>query len=348
MGDASPYDKDHTGGLRERLRTARDRQGLDLVDISELTNVRREYLSALEEGRYDDLPEDVYTRNFLKLFALAIGENPESLLNLFTDERAKAREPDQVEPTVEETPREESRRHKQLNLGPVLSYLLLISAVVLLVLWGFNASLFRSNKDSRIPVQSDKALGPTTPQAEGTLDLGSALSGQEKETGISLFTIITDPPGAEVSIDSFTLANVTPIENTPITALPSRQLVVSLDGYQLYQQQVDLSSDRRLDIALTPQSSTEVITDGPYMSESGATIVITITAVTWLEVFKGDARNEGQRLVYATVEPPEEFVFELPVYIHAGNGIGVHLAIGDKDLGPLGDPGEVLGRPFAR
>jgi cytoskeleton protein RodZ len=346
MSEASPHIPEYTGSLRERLRNARDRQGLDLADISELTNVRREYLSALEEGRYGDLPEDVYTRNFLKLFALAIGEKPEPLLALFTDERAKSQEPDEAQLAVEEDLRNDSRQLSQLNLGPWLSYLLLISAVVLLVLWGFNTTLFRSGRGSQSqidPGQVSEALPD-----EGFDNSGEDPSAPNEETRISLFTIITDPPGAEVSIDSFTLANVTPIENAPITALPSRRLLVSLEGYKVYQQQVDLSSDRRLQIALTPQASREVTTDIPHASTSGGNIVITITATTWLEVFKSGARNKGERLVYTTVEPPEQFEFQLPVYIHAGNGIGVHLAVGDQDLGPLGGSGEVLGRPFTR
>ena len=345
MSKSPLYDEDQAKNLNERLRFARDRQGLDLTDISELTNVRKEYLSALENGRYEDLPEDVYTRNFLKLFALAIGENPDLLLKLFAEERSKAQKSDQVDNSTEEIYQEESLRQRQLNLGPVLSYLLLISAVILLILWGFNASLFQSEKESQIPPQPGQLLNQTEEPPEPRATLKAQ---HEETTGISLLTIVTDPPGAEVSIDSFTLANITPIKDAPITALSSRQLVVSLDGYQVYKQQVDLSSDRRLEIALTPESSVQTPTGGTYTSPQDATIVITITATTWLEVFKSGKRNDGQRLVYATVEPPAEFEFPLPVYIHAGNGIGVHLAIGDEDLGPLGNPGEVLGRPFSR
>ena len=344
MSTNQPYEKDQAGSLNARLRAARDRQGLSLADIAELTNVRKEYLSALENGRYNDLPEDVYTRNFLKLFALAVGEKPDLLLQLFSEERAKAQAPNQVDNLDKEPDPENSLEQRQFKLSPVLPYLLLIAAVILLMLWGFNASLFQSNKGSQTPNQLGKLMDDTRQSP----DAGDGLSEQLKETTISLFSIVTDPPGAEVSIDSFTLANVTPIENTPITALPSRQLVVSLDGYEVYKQQVDLSSDRRLEIALTPESSSA--TPNGYNDDllPETTIVISVTATTWLEVFQGDRRNEGQRLVYSTVEPPEQFEFSLPVYIHAGNAIGVHLNIGDKDLGPLGDPGEVLGRSFTR
>ena len=185
----------------------------------------------------------------------------------------------------------------------------------------------------------------------------------------AFLTIVTDPPGAVVSIDAFTLAGVTPIENAPVTALDSRLLQISLEGFKTYEERLDLTTSQRLEIALDPldsdteepsaldplDSDTEEPsaldpldsdTEGPTVTSSGGTIVVTITETTWLEVYQSEARNEGERLIYDTVEPGERYEFDLPIYIHAGNGVGVQLSINDQDAGTLGDPGEVLGRAF--
>jgi cytoskeletal protein RodZ len=48
------------------------------------------YLTALEEGRYRDLPEDVYARNFVRLYANAVGLDAAPLLDQYVRERQNA------------------------------------------------------------------------------------------------------------------------------------------------------------------------------------------------------------------------------------------------------------------
>ncbi len=87
---ADPSSSHRGGSLGELLRQARDERGLELSDIAELTHVRREYLRALEEGRFEDLPEDVYTKNFVRLYAQAAGLDVDTTLETYTRERRSA------------------------------------------------------------------------------------------------------------------------------------------------------------------------------------------------------------------------------------------------------------------
>ena len=84
----TPEDSGRHQSLGAILRTARERKGMELEDVAEVTHVRKEYLKALEEGRYQDLPEDVYARNFLRLFGQAVGLDPGPLLDRFTREKS--------------------------------------------------------------------------------------------------------------------------------------------------------------------------------------------------------------------------------------------------------------------
>lgn len=56
-----------------RLRRIRLESGTDLERISEITKIRSEYLLAVEEDRYDDLPSPVYVRGFVHAYARCLG-----------------------------------------------------------------------------------------------------------------------------------------------------------------------------------------------------------------------------------------------------------------------------------
>src|SRR5690606_8530247 len=77
-------------GLGEMLRSARESRGLSLADVAELTHVRQEYLRALEDGRYADLPEDVYARSFVSRVTQAAGRAAERALSTDQSERRQA------------------------------------------------------------------------------------------------------------------------------------------------------------------------------------------------------------------------------------------------------------------
>ncbi len=56
--------------LPERLAAARERKGVDLMRAERDTKIRARYLSALERGDYRVLPGTVYTRGFLRNYAI--------------------------------------------------------------------------------------------------------------------------------------------------------------------------------------------------------------------------------------------------------------------------------------
>ncbi len=70
-------------GIGERLRNAREARGLSLAAMERLTKVRAAYLQALEDERFEFLPERTYTRGFLRTYAAALGFNPTELLDIY-------------------------------------------------------------------------------------------------------------------------------------------------------------------------------------------------------------------------------------------------------------------------
>jgi cytoskeletal protein RodZ len=73
--------------LGEKLRKLRSDKRIALNEVSRVTKIRVEYLQYLEEGRYDELPADVYTRGFLKSYGDFLGVSEQSLYRLFEKEK---------------------------------------------------------------------------------------------------------------------------------------------------------------------------------------------------------------------------------------------------------------------
>lgn len=375
--------------LGELFSETRRAKGLELSDVAGVTNVRKEYLKALDEGRYDDLPEDVYTRNFIRLYAQAIGLDGAKALQLYRQERygasaskagagvkaansaqASARPQPVAAPKA---PAKKAAKAKgggfDLDFGTIIPTFLTVAVLIGLALWGFNSFFFQT---SGPPTGGTTVEGPngddggaTAAPAEAVapgseLDApGGAVPGDGEATtaedgsvpvapgfgGGVLFSIVTDPPGAEVSIDNYDLGTA-PIEDAPLTAGGSRMLTVQLDGYQTHEETLDLTSDQQLNISLSPQTGTEATTGSTPLGSSEGTIAINIEAESWLEVYQSGARGQGETLLYRTVQSGEQFEFDLPVYLHVGNGGGVRVSVDGEEQGLMGSSGQVIGRAF--
>ena len=55
------------------LRQTREAQELSLADVEEQTRIRQSFLIALESGNWDDLPNEVVARGFLRNYAAVSG-----------------------------------------------------------------------------------------------------------------------------------------------------------------------------------------------------------------------------------------------------------------------------------
>jgi transcriptional regulator with XRE-family HTH domain len=72
--------------LGEKLRALRRGQAVSLAMMEKHTHIQKRYLEALERGRYDALPQPLYTRNFIKAYARLLGADETYFLELYTEE----------------------------------------------------------------------------------------------------------------------------------------------------------------------------------------------------------------------------------------------------------------------
>lgn len=55
------------------LREARLRQDLEIADCAVATRIRERYLVAIEDGRYESLPDPAYVNGFVRAYAAHLG-----------------------------------------------------------------------------------------------------------------------------------------------------------------------------------------------------------------------------------------------------------------------------------
>lgn len=72
----------------EILRTEREKQGMTVKDVEKGTSIRALYIQAIEDGKYDVLPGEVYLKGFIRNYATFLGLDPQEMLALYRDSQA--------------------------------------------------------------------------------------------------------------------------------------------------------------------------------------------------------------------------------------------------------------------
>src|SRR3954468_8575182 len=115
--------------LPERLYTARERKGVDLYRAERDTKIRARYLGALERGDYRELPGSVYTKGFLRNYALYLGLEPEEILDQWRRERG---EPNAASEPVIVVPRPITAPRTGLTFSPAVIVAAIMTVVLIL------------------------------------------------------------------------------------------------------------------------------------------------------------------------------------------------------------------------
>lgn len=135
--------------LPERLFAARERRGVDLYRAERDTKIRARYLAALEQGEYGELPGAVYTKGFLRNYALYLGLDPEDVIRQWKRERGDAAvraEPVLAVPQPLEAPRQ------GLTFSPVIVVAALLTVLIGVFAVYIGVQLLRFSKPPTIAV----------------------------------------------------------------------------------------------------------------------------------------------------------------------------------------------------
>jgi cytoskeleton protein RodZ len=128
--------KKHAGGtFGEILKRKRLARGFTLSEISAATKISVRHLKSLESNEFSALPGGVFSKGFLRAYAIHIGLDPEEMVNHYLFEIAGRSE---APPLDEQISPEEIHRSRQRR-----ALLVAVAALVLVVaaaLWFFMGS----------------------------------------------------------------------------------------------------------------------------------------------------------------------------------------------------------------
>jgi cytoskeletal protein RodZ len=121
---------------------------VDLVRAERDTKIRVRYLSALERGDYRDLPGAVYTKGFLRNYAIYLGLDPEDVLRQWRRERGEQTAP---EPVIV-PPRPLAEPTRPLRFSPSVVVAALLTAGVVLFFVYLGSQLLRYSRPPELTV----------------------------------------------------------------------------------------------------------------------------------------------------------------------------------------------------
>jgi cytoskeleton protein RodZ len=294
--------------IGEQLRQAREAKGLSIQDVEQATHIRRAFLLAIEEERFEDLPEPTYARGFVRQYAQLVGLDAAPVLEAF----GRAMGPrQQAIPTVLDEPLWESTRPGLRGLITVL-----LVALVLLVAGWFvyhYAYLHQTPWPLNRFDLSALRLRTATPQPTATMTAA----------------IAQEPAPTETPLPTATSEPATPTPTTPLPTLtPTPRSAVG--G----------ASTTGTPTAEAPSAGTPTVPASEGLPiEEGFVVRLVATGYTWVgvtvddeQVFAGNLDDGDERSW--TVEN----VFEITI----GNAAAVSLDVNGVDVPALGGQGQVV------
>jgi cytoskeleton protein RodZ len=165
----------------DRLRRAREARGISLRQVSSVTRISVRALEALERNDLSRLPGGIFTRSFVRAYAVEVGLDPEKTLHEFLEQCPPDRA--SAEPVVRP---QEALWRERLNVRHVaqalLLFVLLVAAAIASARWYNTGRSTIRNSDGSV-VQPERGVAPRAPAsiAERTGSQGRAAT----RTGIS-------------------------------------------------------------------------------------------------------------------------------------------------------------------
>ncbi|MGE5843732.1 MAG: helix-turn-helix domain-containing protein, partial [Syntrophaceae bacterium] len=134
----------------EELKRVRESKGLRLEDISRRYRIRLSFLESIESGSFENLPEPVYTKTFIKTYAGILGTDAGPILARYAkyiEKTMPAPPPETPKEPVREAGSENAVFDKLKSMGSRLGWA--VFALVVLVVLG----IYVSQDDGQKPVQ---------------------------------------------------------------------------------------------------------------------------------------------------------------------------------------------------
>jgi cytoskeleton protein RodZ len=265
------------------LKHERELRGVPLDEIAQSTKISISFLRALEEGRFEDLPGEVFIKGFIRSYGQAIGSNVDELMAAYHETGSKP-EDTEISHATPPLSREEKPGHPPSS-SPMKA---IIGFVVALLIIAGGAYWFTSEKgksagqpqqeeiaapsviDNSLPEVAGEVSATTSEETSNTISQGETSNAESQPADEAVSSeppvaVIPEKPPVEVSgTQSDTKNTVTVSENHAIIKDIQNQLV----------------------------SETQEVSTEAAMGESSLNLVIQVNEDSWFNLRVDDQRDQ--------------------------------------------------------
>lgn len=359
-------------GVAALLRRRREELGRDIATVARQLRIRAVYISAIEEGRLQDLPGTAYAVGFVRAYADYLGLDGNSIVGDYRDELARRSRQNQLIWPVDQV------EHKHFPGGIVLVICLLVAGA-LYGGWYFASQpggtgidlidqvpeFMKKQTSDGVPEGGDAPVedaggqtGAATPPASSDSG-GTPASAQASQAPApiaqpapaELPTAITPPPAAAIAgsaTDEPAAPIPLPASNTIATvpapvAAPAAAEETNVPDATPEPQSLDPSGNDQA--AVDPQADDAAETEPPVEADAasaiaaGKRIVLRATKDSWVEIFDAEEGVVLQRILRAgeTFAVPDQ----PGLTMNTGNAGGIVIELDGKARPALGSIGVV-------
>jgi len=290
--------------LGQWLREARQARGLSLEKAEVETRIRLKFLSALEEGNYEELPAEVYARGFVRNYALYLGLDPIEALEKYEkrDADSQSGEPGLFRPL--EVVLFQAAKSR---LWSRLLVLILVCGLFTVALWAWRTGRL--------------AWPPSLTMFRPTATL-TATSSPGQTPATTLKTLTTEVQATATTRPATTpTLSPTPRATPTLVASPTEPLTTTV-------------APTTATVALPLPISSPTLTVG-----IGVTVQISVTDQCWVEVTR-DGLDDFRGMLDAGDE--RTWQAQRGIVLRLGNAGGVQVTVNGEFLGALGERQQVV------
>lgn len=234
--------------IGQKLRAAREAQGLTLDDLQQATKIQKRYLIAIEDEKFDELPGDFYVRAFVKQYANAVGLDGATLLKDYDDDLPATKTADYSNHLSQAVETRRGKHQPQLeSVSWTRRYLptiiiVVVVVVILAAIWLTTIVRNRQDAATKIDTSSVSVSGESSRQAASSRRKASAKPAAPKQL---TFKVTNRTPTA-VTLTTTALTKAVDLQLEPNTAGFN---AVTVDGTQRLSKMVAAKDQQTIKLA---------------------------------------------------------------------------------------------------
>ncbi len=301
-----------------RLKKARESLGLTIEDIQNKSKIKKNYIKAIENDKFEKLPGDVYTKVYIRGYAKIVGLDPKVILAEYENDKKNIsnEEVGNKDKKVKNNKNKKKKKNKE-NLtksDKILRSIIGIILILILVLLSYNI-FFRTDQN-----QNDTAIN----------DQNSVVVEQESSINNN-----TDSNNNVEEEDNQTEIEETESENVIVNENENNSVNENISE----EDSTDLESEEENNNQQENNSEEQQ----PIIEDNTKEFKIIATDKSWLQVtIDNDLKFQGFINEDETMTHNGEETATLKI----GNGVAVQVEINGEVLGPFGKRGEVIIKQF--